>query len=1460
MNVEKPDYNERELELVQEFYSNSESDNYFRSFFKPDVVLPGLFVNKFIITQPTKEVAVSSIEKNSFSLGTVPKEIFNNAVAYGNETSVHLLNLAKQSDAYVESFQLVVDWLAVNVNSGYTINKTLNATLYKAPADSGAPENSLDVVFDDALGIVGGRGSVRMQMNYNKSQPLLYTSDNKPIERLPSSVVVYFEGKRFIEYSITGYVAEEASVATTSQRNIGALLCGATSKASRFLCGLKPSGNLFAIGQKSEFVKFTSQQQIRAAVVLYTAKLFCYASIWRVYFAFLNSLGTYNEFVRSGEWKNRPRETATNIEILLGYKDNPFFSAVLDDSQKVSGKTVYIDNNKLTDETLRTAFRNKFAAWTNDPVRISNCITQANRIQAHFFKPTETYEAYAKENLERFELDKTDLEHEFDEIINTFQNGVGTNPNTAKYLGLDTQDPNNGVNLLYGAFQDRFVWTKLNSPVWSVEEVMRRIVSAAEFVQSRALRLMDAELVFQVNDDEFPLYQLLLKLLTGQQLLKAAAYMTNVQLRYTPNRDVAVINAPLRAGERKLAVFAARTLLDALPLERRTAGGKTELFTKELEKLLAENGGNGQVPVPVVEILDLMINRINAMAGVTEDQLIAGFQEFYVQERFYFDDIVHIPWTASTLDDSLLRFAILSSTDRANALFRLNADLILLRNEINKPVDKSKEPNANVSLIVNDFAKIPPLIYGLINNAATQLQVAESGEDRNSSLKIVVLLETALKNIGYYFDNVRLLETRTRVVEVTARYNQFIETEKNVADVLRMFKQEISIPQRVPRLDTNIDDLLDNILSGDLDAIQIDAKIVKPKFLATGLIEPQNEGPVSDLLKKFSSRINSDKITLDEVAKAWREELAAYEAGSIRVDQANPVLQEITWMVQKYATKEQYDKNSPLSSLSQDPQTRAAAQELEREFRDRLNGIKLSLEDIYFRKNVESLFEKNYDSASMVTKLEEFQQKTVNFLRNSLVLLGVALVDTYKKSIKIANKTREFRDLYQSNVGASEKIAELTIVADAVAQLNFVLDQYRKEFDVVRLAVPILDQSKKLYNYVVSALDALRKTLKPEDAQRLDLLTKQSELERLANVKKQIELVRGQLSDTLKELQSTVARAERADSEAAKYDAKLAEFTRNVQALYARIENYGKVVAAAEATLDKIGSTEALKNKIDELEAAFPKFDEGRQTLLTGVPTLLKNVTALKRDIDKLESEMDAVRRQGSQATESFAKTKAYYEEGSKIITANLAEMQTFSDQLKLYQKTSSDILTDATAIRSKVVRDDVETKRIDAELAKLVVQVRGTSRQFDDLLYRVNFAYDNVADITSGNNQRELVKKISDAILNKEAEIKQYIASLPQLSGGAGGGSGIDLATINALINESEQKIRRYIDSKRRRSNDDDDNDAQQNDVVPPRVKDKKLDTPSVKNERQKVNQKLRDIDDDSLEGCLAILGLDTK
>jgi len=926
-------------------------------------------------------------------------------------------------------------------------------------------------------------------------------------------------------------------------------------------------------------------------------------------------------------------------------------------------------------------------------------------------------------------------------------------------------------------------------------------------------------------------------------------------------------------------VFAARTLLDALPLERRTAGGKTEIFTSELEKIVASGGGNGQVPVPELDILNLMVNRINEMRGVTEEQIVAGFQEFYIQERFYFADIVHIPWTASSLDSNLLRFDILSSTDRANALFKLTSDLLFLGKEVANPVNKDAEPNLDVVKIIDTFLALPRLILELIRKAVNDLSTDRSENDRNFSLQIVVALETALKNIGFYFDNVLSLETRTKAVESSARYNKMIETEKNVIEVLRMFKQERQQPQRVPRVDENVNNVVDDVLDGVNDQMQFGLPIRKNNFLTTGLLERGEIGPLSDLLKLFINNTSQPNVKLDAVKTDWKQRSESLEKSGAMIDgDTLSIISEVSWIISKYTDSNRVLRSKLSDMENDDDESKKKARELREEFSVRLATIDELVQNVYFREKLAEVFSRD---ESVVVKYERVKRLRNDFvslpLRDELINAIGRVQTNYEKTIFIARQTKEFFKISNDNkIDQSEKATNMATLFDTISNAFRVITENKTVLDKLNVAVPVYEQARTLYDSASSVMKTVKSSLKPEDAQRVELLTKQRELERLADMKKQIDSFKGQLADSLKELQLTVAKAEKADSDAS----KLTAFLKDLQSLNSKIDEYNARIVAAQETLKNI-DPEKMRAQIKKLKEDFPSYDEERNRVIAAVPNLLKDIISLKKDVDKTATDVEKVRKEAGQLSTSYEEARQDYDNvretfddfTQKVKTVNDAIDEQFvkldneekaiksrtdtiqlrAANLKRLQKISEETAADSEQIKAKIIQKDNDVSKIEVELARKVVEVRGTSKEYDSLLGRINFSYEQISDMISKKGTDQLSFAINDLIL----------LVLKQQNIQSGGDSKqITLAKISELIQQAEKrilnsqisKIDEYLSqvlpkdikdqveaNKKKRKNNDDDGPVQSVIVNPV--------DPNPSKERTVVSN--------DFESCLSILGL---
>jgi len=1471
---ESQDYNEREVELVKQFYSMRDSDNYFRDFFFPQNISPGIWVKKFI-TDPERGLSrVSPIEDNTFTATGIDKEILLGAIYYGNHTAVNLVS--KTDTTALETFEVVIDWLSPDISAGYTVHKNINANVY---ASQDAKYGTFDIVFESALGVVGGRSAIRIESAYDSNAPQLYNAAGKPLERLPSSMNLLLGGKKMAEFSIVGYVEESEDLVPKNilpQKSKQSLAVGSKEFSSiaivsKFMCGMKKGGTLFGIGSKEEFVKFTSEQQIRAAVVLHVAKLFCYASTWRVYFGFLNSLGTAIAFGVPGMiWNNKLFETAKNINTFLGFT---FFD--VEEEQKSALLPLvddFTDNNKMRTKDIKDHMKNQFAGWNTDPLRVANSGVQAKRIQGHFFYPTATYDAYIETLKADIVEDKKDLSSDVATFIRLIKENVILENDIAKQFDVDTKADDFVLKTFLDDFEKNFAWNLMNKDAWSVERVKQEIFKTADKIRMRAQKILS--LRFVVFPNSSPLYQFIVKLLLFQQLLKGIAYLTEIMLHFGVGREAQTINAPLRASERDLALFVARTLLESIPIERRTSGGKTEEFAAELKKIVDSNGGNGQVPVPDADVLDNMLNvgdnmQIGDVRVITQDEALFGFSEFYRQERFYFSDIVHIPWTTTVLDDVLFRFDILSSDDKQYALLTLQADTKALKEVLTNPMntDSADQSIDIVAQLISSFEKIPLKIYNLLSEAYRRLSLPEDVNNPNQSLKVVVSLQSAQTNISHYFSSVEVLETRSKIVENVKRYNLMILIEKGVAEVLRLYKIETEIPARVQKLDTNVNPLLDEILGVEPVVVPMATDSRLDTLQIGALLSDDLKKTVKKFLVNFASRLAGSRTVL-EAKNMWKEQIRDFEEQQkIVASKAtyNLVFRQVDWLFQVYMN-EDFDEFSPVAkvggsgSMNDDEDDNNL--ETFNSFEKELDSVGVALERVYIAEIVRDKLTQitlTTRGKELISEIKRDYRKT--FQGNEPNLLLDAIDKMFDAAEAMAKQTKKFFNIYNDkNISLSEKSLTLTREFVPIQQQFQKIELLRKEyFAAYGLDFLLINKLSGLMSSAESVLKSLRASLKPDELQKLDSVAKQLEFERLSEVNKQLTVIKGQLKDSLDELQLSVKQAEKVDSESRKYEEKLGNFSKQADMLSKRIKGFRETADAAAEALDALGDVDDIAQQIEYAKDQVPVLDDQRRRIIELMPTIGRDLVRIRRDVENTTAEARAAEESLKTLLPKIeqieqrqsAANKNYNEANAKIkdlvgkvdstkkatesslvsvqqvettIDTTLATLKIRNTELDRKETESQKIVDNARNVQAKVNRNDVEVKSIDQQLARLIIASQRDTNDYDTLSQKIDFVFRNVNDIVTETGKSNFafeiekgVKKVVDennktfsAGLIKEID-KRIIAN------NTGYFDSIVEAKIRLLIQQilknvpvvtPPQQQEQQAPTLKRDRNDDDDND----------------------------------------------------
>lgn len=848
---ETPDYTVEELKSVAEFYAQTPNKDYFREFFLSEGSSTRILVDKFIINRPAEEkspdkggLSDEETKYNSIDARSINQKLLDESSAYGDSaTSVHLV--ANNDPTAQETFQVVCNWLSPDVSVGYNTHKTLEVALVRSKTGA---ENSYTLRFDKLLSVADG--VVRIVETFDPQEMPMFGPDEKRRPPLPKAIQVFYAGKVLVEYKIKGYSLENAkddvvpNEDSNSKFNPRLLFTGSgiDTKLSRFMCGLKPGGGgLFGIGNAESFVLFTSPQQIRAATVLFVAKLFAYASIWRIFFAFVNSLGASIAFLQNSKgWENRLKQCADSIETQMG--ETGFFKSVSKENELGDEPGVplqFTDNNDMEqDGDLAEMFRVEFQSWERPAnlIRLANVETQADRIEIRAFVSTRTY----REFLERVDSERKEGTERLTELINYVSGrieNVKINQSAMQSLPIDEND--NDVMKFKTQFEKKFSVGAFISTGRTTEDSRSSALTVIKNQRDLAQQFMDRALRFELEDPvRSPLAQLLTRLIVSQQLLRCAGILTDALSLFAANRDVLekdrlANEAPLRASERRLALFAARNLIEAMNIERRAGGGVAERYIAELEALVVNQGGNGQVPVPDYEVLQQLIKAVEEMQSFTEKQAVDVFQVFYQEQRFYFADVARIPWTASGVDSDMLRNVILdavaSNTATAllnSAIFRLNG--VYTKSPENPGGIESREFKNLVQPVEDAATKIRKEMESA--NASITAIPRPDGEQPASSLFVVQTLRRVLALANNYFMLTETLRKLNKITENALRYNAIIGVEKAVSEVLKLYNQKVELPNREEALESgeDVDGILDRILGTVVKTMEEDVSLKVP--------------------------------------------------------------------------------------------------------------------------------------------------------------------------------------------------------------------------------------------------------------------------------------------------------------------------------------------------------------------------------------------------------------------------------------------------------------------------------------------------------------------------------------------------------------------------------------------------------------------------------------------------------
>jgi len=806
------EYTPAERTRVARFYAIGEGIDFFSDFFNNTGQLTGVWVKRFITDAAALPQAKSVLTKRSTNAKPDERNTITSLAGAkllldlsmlspaGEPTTIALVD---SPTAQNENYVVGARWLAPNESIGYDQFSSLTASL-----TTDTP-NAYLLRFDPTL--LAERHALRLVEHYAASEAPRRTADGEKLEPLPVHIDFEMDGRPLVRYALSGYLVEEVAQPTF----------GAQSRLAPLMCGVHMGGAMFNIGERLGFVEFTSRQQIRAAVVLHVARLFCFASVWRVYFAFVNSLvcslaygepvgGTTEAQLRAV----RLRTCATTMGgFIVGVGTEGFFEIAPWKSERP-------DPYQLLDPATQRRVRNVFAGWDSPEERTRNCATAAERIEKHSFVETATYAAQKREERD----DSAQKNDELRQLIALYANQLGAleiPPTAKRALQINPVAP--AIDPLQAYKLD--VATRLKAEALLVAEKTpdynaRRIFGEADRLRRKAQDAMTRQLRDVADDGSPQLRQKFVRLLFAQRFLAAAGVLTNLMLRLGPDTERATIVAPLRASERTLAKFAASTLLALLPAERRTSGKQTEEYAAALEAIVGADGGNGQVPVPDSQVLHQMMAAIEISDEYGEDEYVVAVASFYAAERTYFADIADVPWTSKSVDELTFRNVILDRADSNLASLYLAASIDQLQRLGAQFFGRDAEPARRLVSEIDDatLRQLSDVVNQVVTSVAQSVAEAQrtiEAGDRNGSLFVVALLRGALAQTRNYFEATRTALEQYAITDVPGRTNIMIRVEENIVRVLQLYRVDIAMPQRQPVVEAETDDLLRTILGTD---------------------------------------------------------------------------------------------------------------------------------------------------------------------------------------------------------------------------------------------------------------------------------------------------------------------------------------------------------------------------------------------------------------------------------------------------------------------------------------------------------------------------------------------------------------------------------------------------------------------------------------------------------------------
>ena len=703
--MSKADYTEEERARVWYFYFAQKNQNFYQDFLLQRN-LTGLWMARLVLPQ-SKALSTDALEANKNLISAIApfdEKLIALSLAYGSK--IGIIPAAAVDSLAFETYQVSADFLEPNIETGYEVHRSFRVSLY--PIQSGNDKTvTYGVRFDqrenDALKsrLLVPDDLVRIEEIYEKNPTRRYDRDGVPVSPLQKSIRVYAGAQMILEFRISGEVVEGEDLPPPPP------LGGAAPSSSLLPSRAKFNASFFlSLGWK-EFVAYEEAQQVRAAVLANVSKLIAYASVWRIVFAFLNSITTA-AINRVPSERNKDgllyciknvQSSIKNFAVLYDYSNVP------------------VDVYTQTDNEIRTIASSIFSGWNLDATRKENCRIQAERICRNTFVPTVSFE---KEKREKTTINQARLD-DFKEIAAECAKKV-TAVNVDSQIKTTLRISSNGLISLTSFkrdFASKFEISILVPAALADDaiNVSSRLYTQLDVMRRRAQTALSKLLKAVSTDDDQFVTLMLSNIVEAQQLLMVVGILSNCMVSFQPIEQKADISAAQRGSERLLAKYVAQFILDLLPKQRRTKIKETEKYADELQKIVDGKSSTNQVPVPdasdLLDFIDARFSGVDRFADL--DIIAAGLSYFYSEQRRYFFEWTNVAWAISEIDVATFRGVILSVDDRNSALDllqRANARLHKAEGSYDKmdidDVDEEKTIADSslkriVGVILNDF-------------------------------------------------------------------------------------------------------------------------------------------------------------------------------------------------------------------------------------------------------------------------------------------------------------------------------------------------------------------------------------------------------------------------------------------------------------------------------------------------------------------------------------------------------------------------------------------------------------------------------------------------------------------------------------------------------------------------------------------------------------------------------------